>query len=170
MDRWTDEEFRRVAQNTRIKDRTLDACQDVLVGGMSGVDAADKHKMFPAQISRAIATLRGKQAELIADPALGTKSSAVSQMVAAETAKALLGQGFESRLAQPGQAYSGPLVIQAAGYLVQNVGRSGVLHDVANFRQIPPLKEDVTIAYGREGGMARVSAIQPLDKGPGVAR
>lgn len=170
MDRWTDEEFRRIAQNTRIKDRTLDACRDVLVQGMSGIDAAEKHKMFPAQISRAITTLRTKQAEIIAFPVVRKESAELNQLVAAETAKALLGQGFASRLAQPGQAYKGPLVIQAAGYLVQQVGRGGVLHDITSFEQIPPLKEEVTIAYGKEGGMAQVSAAEQIDNGAGIAR
>ena len=170
MDRWTDEEFRRVAPNTRIKDRTLDACKDVLVDGMSGIDAAQKHKMFPAQISRAITTLRGKQAEMIAFPVVRKESAELNQLVAAETAKALLGQGFESRVAQPGQTYKGPLVIQAAGYLVQNVGRGGVLHDVANFELIPALKEEVRISYGKDGGMAQVSPVLELDRGAGVAR
>ncbi|RWA45621.1 hypothetical protein AU476_00895 [Cupriavidus sp. UYMSc13B] len=171
MERWTEDEFRRVALNTRISKRTLDACKDVLVDGLSGVAAADKHKMFAPQISRAITTLREKQAEMMEFASVSKDADVMRQYVAAEVAKSLYGQHFQCALAQPGQAYEGPLVVQSTGYFVQKVGRNGVLHDMARFNNdLPPLQADLRIAYDKDGGLAKVSPVKVPDKGKGPER
>lgn len=167
MERWTEDEFRGVALNTRISKRTLEACKDVLVDGLSGVAAAERHKMFPPQISRAITTLREKQAEMMG---LASEADEVLQDMASEAAKTLYGQEFPCALAQPGQAYEGPLVIQTKGYLVQKVGRIGVLHNLARFNDMPPLYANLRIAYDKEGGLAKVEPVQTQEKGEGLER
>ena len=73
-------------------------------------------------------------------------------------------------LAQPGQLYEGPIIVQSKGYLVQKVGRTGVLHDLARFTTIPPLNENLQIAYALDGGMARVGAAPAPEKSKGPER
>lgn len=170
MERWTEDEFRRVALNTRISARTLVACKDVLVEGMSGIAAAEKHKMFAPQISRAITTLRDKQAKMFEFASVSKGADEMLQYMATEVAKALHGQDFQCALAQPGQAYEGPVVVQSKGYLVQKVGRLGVLHDLARFSALPPLHENLRIAYDNEGGLAKVEQVLTQVKGKGPAR
>lgn len=171
MERWTEDEFRRIALDTRISERTLDACRDVLVGGMLGVDAANKHKMFPSQISRALTTLREKHAEVIEISSVSKESDEMLQYVASEVAKALQGKDFQCVLAEAGQTYDGQVIAQSKGYLVQKVGRVGVLHDLARFSKLPPLNEDLRIAYGKAGGLAKVWALLPQqERGKGPER
>jgi len=171
MERWTEDEFRRVALNTRISKRTLDACKDVLVDGLSGVAAADKHKMFAPQISRAITTLREKQAEMMEFASVSKDADEMRQYVATEVARTLYGQDFQCALAQPGQAYEGPLVVQSTGYLVQKVGRIGILHDQVRFsNDPPPLHTDLRIAYDKNGGLAKIGPVQVQEKGKGPER
>ncbi len=169
MDRWTEDEFLGAARKTRISERTLEACKDVLVDGLPGVVAAEKHKMFPAQISRAIAILREKQAEM---NELACEADEVLQEMASEAAKALFGQQFPCALAQPGQTYEGPLVVQSKGYAVQKVGRLGVLHNLESFGNLPllPLRENVRIGYDKEGGLSLVQSVQIEEKGKGPER
>lgn len=168
---WTEDEFRRVALDTRISERTLDACKDVLIEGMTGADAADKHKMFASQISRAVATLRDKRAHMVEIASVGKGSDEMLQYVATQVAKALQGKDFQCVLAEPGQKYDGQVIAQSKGYLVQKVGRTGVLHDTARFNKLPPLNEDLRIAYGKAGGMAKVWLLVPAqEKGKGPAR
>lgn len=164
MDRWTENEFRRVAQTTRISSRTLEACKDVLVDGVPGTAAAEKHKMFPAHVSRALTTLRDKQAELMKFATVRKDSDEMLQYMASEVAKHIYGQDFESRLAQPGQTYEGPMVVQSKGYMVQKVGRSGVLHDIANFDRVPPLKQNLRIDYDTQGQLTKVALLDVSDK------
>ncbi|WP_394475160.1 hypothetical protein [Ralstonia mannitolilytica] len=170
MERWTEDEFRRIALDTRISERTLEACKDVLVGGMLGVDAANKHRMFPSQISRAITTLRDKKAEEMEISSVSKEADEMRQYVASEVARALQGKDFQCVLAQPGQLYEGPIIVQSKGYLVQKVGRTGVLHDLARFTTIPPLNENLQIAYALDGGMARVGAAPAPEKSKGPER
>ena len=56
MTKWSEAEFDRYAIGTKITERTLDACRDVLVNQVPGVEAARTRKLFPGQVSRAIAT------------------------------------------------------------------------------------------------------------------
>lgn len=165
MDRWSEDELRRVAAETRLSARTIDACRDVLVTGMSGVSVAEKHKMFPAQISRSLTTLRDKQADLNKAVGVGPASVGLEQYIASEVARALMGQDFECRLAQPGQSYEGPMLAQSKGFMVQKVGRSGILHPIAGFVQIPPMNTSLTVSYEKGGSMAQISLSQERSKG-----
>lgn len=51
---WTEDEFKRVAATTQLSSRTLAACHDVLVGGVSIGDAAARHGLITPQVSRGI--------------------------------------------------------------------------------------------------------------------
>ena len=168
MERWSEDELRRVASQTRVSERTLDACRDVLVEGMSGVAAAEKHKMFAAQISRALTTLRDKQTEMGNGVPVGKNSVNIDQYIATEVARALMGQEFECSVAQPGRTYEGTMLAQSKGYFVQKVGRTGVLHPIAAFEQVPAMHQPLTVAYDRDGGKAKVSVGQ--QQTPGLER
>lgn len=168
MERWTEEQLRQVASLTRVKERTLDACRDVLVEGMTGIAAAEKHKMFPAQISRALTSLRDKQAEMIEKVKDRNETLSLEQYIASEVGRALVGNDFHCNLAQPGRVYEGSLLAQSKGYLVQKVGRTGVLHAVNAFDKIPPLNQPLTVSYEQGNGKATVSMVQ--DKSQGIDR
>lgn len=168
MERWTEEELRQVASHTRVKERTLDACRDVLVEGMTGVAAAEKHKMFPAQISRALTTLRDKKSEMIEKVAVRKETQNLEQYIAIEVGRALVGQDFQCDLAQPGRVYEGSMLALSKGYLVQKVGRSGVLHAASAFDQIPPLNQPLTVIY--PPGQTKASVVLGIDKSQGIER
>lgn len=158
-----------MALNTRISQRVLDACKDVLVDGMSGVDAAEKHQIFASQISRALTTLRDKQAKVMESASVGKEADAMQQYIASEVARVLVGKDFQCTLAQPGQTYDGPFIGQTSVYAVQKVGRQGVLHDLARFSEHPPLQQNVRIAYDRAGSLS-VGPVPEREKGKGPER
>lgn len=58
---WTDDEFQQVAITTNLSIRTLSACRDVLVGGMSCTNSAELHKVLPLQISQGLKLFRNKK-------------------------------------------------------------------------------------------------------------
>lgn len=157
MERWTEEELRQVASNTRIAERTIDACRDVLVEGMTGVAAAEKHKMFPAQISRALTILRDKQSEMIEKVAVRKETLSLEQYIASEVGRALVGNDFQCNLAQAGRVYEGSMLAQSNGFFVQKVGRTGVLHATSSFVHVPPMNQLLTVSYDRADGKASVS-------------
>ncbi|MES2879208.1 MAG: hypothetical protein V4713_12360 [Pseudomonadota bacterium] len=152
---WTEAEFQRVAVNTRIADRTLVACRDVLVEGMSVTEAAAKHKTFISQISRANITLREKQQQMTevapAVPALDDKT-ATSRSAAMQAAKDICGQAFSVRDAVPGHTYEGQIVAKTQDFVIQKVGRSGVLYELNKFKSEPPLNADVIIKVSERQG------------------
>lgn len=153
--RWSEDEFRKVASETRITERTLNACRDVLVNGMTGVATAGKHKMFPAQISRALTTLREKQDEMGKSVVIGAVD--LEQYIASEVGRALVGPDFECDLAQGGRVYEGSILAQSKGFLVQKVGRGGVLHPISAFEQMPPMNQLLTITYDKNNGKATIA-------------
>lgn len=168
MERWTEDQLRQVASLTRVKERTLDACRDVLVEGMTGIAAAEKHKMFPAQISRALTTLRDKQAEMIEKVTVRNETLNLEQYIASEVGRALVGDDFQCNLAQPGRVYEGNMLALSKGYLVQKVGRTGVLHPVNAFERIPALNQPLTVSYEQANGKATVTEVQ--DRSQGIER
>lgn len=159
-----------MALNTRISDRILDACKDVLVEGMSGVDAAEKHQVFASQISRALTNLRDKHAKVMESASVSKDADVMQQYIATELARTLVGKDFQCALAQPGQTYDGPLVGQTAVYVVQKVGRQGVLHDLARFSVHPPLQQNLRIAYDKGSNQATVGPAPEQAKGKGAER
>ncbi len=56
---WTEDEFKRVAATTQLSSRTLAACHDALVCGVSIGDAAARHGLITPQVSRGLKILRG---------------------------------------------------------------------------------------------------------------
>lgn len=170
MERWTEDEFRRVANNTRISERTLDACKDVLVEGLTGVAAAEKHKMFTPQISRALSTLRDKQAKLMESASVSKDADQMQQYIATGVARSLMGKDVQCVLAQPGLSYDGPFIGGSQTYLIQKVGRQGVLHDLARFNEHPPLHEPLRIVYDKAGGLAKVGPVLTPQVGKGPER
>jgi hypothetical protein len=163
MARWTEDEFQRVAVTTRITPRTLAACKDVLVHGIPGSVAAERHKMFTSQLSRAMSTLKEKHTEVTAVVAVRDDAERLQQYTAVEVGKALFGRAFESKVAEAGQVYEGQIVAQTAAYLIQRVEGHGVLHDLARFASVPPLNVSLRISYPVQQGTARV---ERLEKGP----
>lgn len=157
MNPWTEAEFQRVAIRTRLSDRTLAACKEVLVDGISGIDAAAKHKTFPAQISRAIGVLREKQAGMLESAQALQSGEELLKLTAAQVAKNILGHDLFVKDAVPGQTYEGPVIVNTHGFAVQKVGRSGVLHDLGKLLNAPPINVSLSIAYPARGGKAVVT-------------
>lgn len=55
---WTEDEFLQVAITSQLTKRTLDACHDVLVGGISSSEAAIRHGVIQPQVSRGLKILQ----------------------------------------------------------------------------------------------------------------
>jgi hypothetical protein len=51
---WTEDEFHRVAGRTRLSNRTLEACWDVLINGDEARTVAMKRRIYPAQLIRGL--------------------------------------------------------------------------------------------------------------------
>ena len=157
---WTKSEFDHVASTTRLSDRTLDACRDVLVHGLSGVDAAEKNNILPAQISRGVSTLRERYIEYVAalekqQKAKDTLRAAVKSSVI-KYARDLAGEKLVVRDAAMGSEYEGEVLVKEEGFLVQKTGRSAVIHDLGNLVRVPNVGSYIVIAYPEKEGMGKV--------------
>lgn len=149
---WSDAEFQRVARHTRLAARTLEACHDVMVDGMSGADAARKHKLFHAQVSRSVRALHDRQEAMVNSAVeITIDNEALLKFTVLQIAKKMMGDKFEIVEASPGATYEGPIMNNSHGFLVQRVGRSGVLHDVGVFASPPPLNCPLLITYAKDG-------------------
>lgn len=171
---WTKDEFHRVAAKTELSKRTLAACLDVLVNGMTGGEAAALHDMKAPQISRGLGTLRERQQELKAEAELlmgeGELLKSKNKAYVSQLAKNIVGDGLTISDAEPGKVYEGRAIVDEHGLVVQQVGRVGVVHDHRNLESIPVLGSMLTIAYSKDGGRASVvngalSAEQSVGKG-----
>lgn len=165
MERWTEVELQRVSRETRIQQRTLDACRDVLVEGMTVSESAAKHQMFQPQISRALTKLRDTQAQI----GLRVDRENLLETVAVGVGKALLGPNSTIERAQPGRIYDGLVLAITDAFVVQQSGRSGVIHDKGSFErnQHPKQGEKVRISVALDG-FARVTRVPEQLNQPGV--
>jgi hypothetical protein len=156
MSLWTPEEFNRSAASTRLSDRTLVACQDVLVNGMSGVDAAERNNVLPAQISRGLATLREKREQYLST--LKDRQSAKDILKASviQYAREMAGENLVVKDAQPGLQYEGRAVVKLDGFLVQRNGRNATVHDLGKLDAVPRLDTYLVITYPETEGLAAV--------------
>lgn len=161
MSLWTESEFQRVALTTKLSERTLAACRDVLIEGASGIDAAATHKMFPAQISRAIGVLRDKQASMIESAKTMNEGAHLLKFTAAQAAKKIVGPGLAINDAELGKIYVGQVIVITHGFVVQKVGQSGVMHDLGNLEKMPPLNVSLTITYPKYSDKASVKETLP---------
>lgn len=156
---WTDADFQRVALSTKLSQRSVDACRSVLVDGLSGLEAAALHKMFPAQISRSLGTLRERRGEMVKSAEAFKDDAALLKFTAGQVAKSILGDALVVEDAQAGKQYEGPIVVNVHGFLVQKVGRIGIVHDLGNLDRLPSLNTPLTIVYPEETGKGMI--IQP---------
>lgn len=156
MSLWSEEEFKQAAISTRLSDRTLEACKDVLVNGLAGVAVAEKHKMLPAQISRGLKGLRDSHAELLEIAKLRRESVELLKSSVVKEIHTLVGKKISIMDAEPGQSYEGPCMINLHGYVVQKVGKQGIIHDVGKLSKIPDLNVRVSIEYPNDGKLALV--------------
>lgn len=170
MSHWTEEEFQRIASTTKLSARTLLGCHDVLVDGAAGVDAAALHGLFPAQISRGIAGLREKQAKLEEIEQIKLQAKEAGKPFAVEAARVAVGKDLTVEDAEIGWVYEGPVVAQVGGFLVQKVGRVGVVHDLGKLQLVPKLNVSVTIEYPHNGKLAVVSETKVQTERSGVER
>ena len=165
MSLWTDVEFQRIAMSTRLSERSIIACRAVLVDGMTGSEAAKEYKMFPAHISRTLATLKARQEEMVESAThLTTDTEALLKFTVLQIAKAMKGEGFIVQDASPGNIYDGPILLSSHGFVVQQVGRTGVRHDLGVLESVPQLNKRHLITYPSGDGPVRatVTEVNPL--------
>jgi hypothetical protein len=170
MDHWTEDEFRRAATGTRLSPRSIEACRDVLVEGMTGIAAAARHQMLPAQLSRALGTLRERQADFERLATGRAKSGEMEVFTASEVGRAIYGPGFQSSLPDPHTTYEGPVVGCTPVYLIQKVGRTGILHPLSRLGEVPAVHSNVRISYGDRLEPARVETTQQAARGAELGR
>ena len=162
---WNDTDFQRAANSTKLSDRTIEACRDVLVNGLSGIEAGDKHNVVPAQISRALKTIR--------DQAINTSDFVKNMIDSTDAMKAYAIS--EAKVEFPAlevvdikldKTYSGPIVMKTPGYVVQRDGRTLVAHDIGKLERSPSMSNELHITYPKDGGKAAVvDVVKDLDKG-----
>lgn len=168
---WTEEEFNRVAPNTRLSTRTLNACRAVLVDGRPGKEVSEDLKIVHPQISRGIRVLEKAAAELSeAAKIIGTTQETL-KAYAVQEARLSLGEGVAVRDAQPGGVYEGPPVLKTPGFLVQKVGRDAVIHDLGKLEYSPNMNAwRLEVIYPKDGRLASVAEKQPEQSRGGRGR
>jgi len=160
MNIWTKSEFQLVSKKTRLSSRTLAACEEVLIDGVAGIDAAAKHQIFPSSLSRALGVLNDKREALQNSILKQSSNENILRMTVGEMAKNLLGEDLPIKEAVSGQAYEGPVIVNAHGYVVQKVGRIGVIHDLRNLSGIPPRSIGLSISYEKTGTLGEISVVE----------
>ena len=156
MNLWSEEDFRRAALQTKIAERTLEACRDVLVEGVTPTDAAAKHHIFISAISRATGTLREKHDQMIESAATLAQSREVMKLTAIQVAQNIVGRPLTIKDAEAGKTYEGPIIANTQGYVVQSLGRTGVIYDLGQFQDQPPLGQYLRIVVPSQGGLLKV--------------
>ena len=159
MSLWTETELIRVARHTKLATRTLDACREFLIDGITGVEAADKYKIFPATLSRGVRTLEEKRVEMVKSASSNLSDVSLIKFATGMRAKELFGASLNIVDAQPGKTYQGEVVLIDQGFLVQKVGRNGVVHDVGALIAVPALNSRMLISYPKSIGLATVAQI-----------
>jgi len=156
MSSWTEDEFNQVSKLTQLSNRTLGACKDVLVNGLSGVEAAAKYSILPAQVSRGLKGLRERQEKFneIVEKRLIQKDILKSNVV--QKARSMLGAKLVVKDTEAGCTYVGPTVFKQDGFLLQRVGKTGIVHDLGKLTVVPKIDANWTIEYPRDGGLASV--------------
>lgn len=159
MSAWSDEEFQRVALSTKMAKRTLDACKEVLVNGRDGKDVADEKGMLPGQISRGIKLLRETQVEMVESVKKMRRSTESLRSYAIDSARALVRGNWGVKDAEPGNRYEGVCIMQTPGFMVQQVDRDLVVHDLGKIDTALVMMKELAIDYPADGGMARVEPV-----------
>lgn len=170
MSRWSEEDFLRVAHSTKLNARTLAACHEVLVGGVPGVEVAARLQIFPAQISRGVGILKSKHHEMIESAGALMVDKNLLKYTMVQIAKCMVGEKFSVSDAEVGRTYTGPIILNTHGFLVQKVGKHGVAHDLGQFDKIPPLNALLSITYPENGArpsFSDVSTDPSLDRRAG---
>lgn len=157
MTPWTLAELDRYAFGIKLSERSLAACKDVLVEGLSGVEAAARHKMFSAQISRSIGILEKNKARMLESAETLKDESALLKYTAAQVAKNMVGAGLKIEDAEPGNSYEGPIIVATHGFVVQKVGRGATMHDLGTLSRLPEPNTPVVITYPINGDKAIVT-------------
>lgn len=156
-ERWSDADFDRFAFGTKLAGRTLDACKEVLVDGVAGVDAASKYKLFPGQVSRAVGVLRSKREEMVESAQALQDETALLKFTAMQVAKKMEGPSLRISEPEPGKSYEGAIIVSTHGFAVQKIGRSAVVHDLGKLDGLPSSNVAVSITYPLNGEKAKVA-------------
>lgn len=153
---WPEAEFQRVAISTKLSERTLAACRDVLVHGVAGIDSASTHGLKSSAISRGLGVLRDRREEISKSAGVFLNEGLLLRFAAAEAAKQFAGDGLTIVDAHPGFKYEGKIVAATHGFAVQQQGRFGIMHDLGNLDRIPTINTLLTIDYPIDGSKASV--------------
>ena len=150
--------FERLAKETGLSKRSLDAARLVMVDGMRGVDVADQLGMTKQQVSRATKALYEVEQRLREAGVLETSETAViernlqaSYTLAVLRAREVAGEDTVLSAAEPGQTYSGPTVARTDMHVVQDAGRGAlVIHELAKLERVPTLGQSLSISYSED--------------------
>jgi hypothetical protein len=158
---WTNEDFVRISKTTGLSANTLKACHDVLVEGLRGAEAARKHQMFAAHVSRSVSLLVNKK-QLGDEAAKNTAAKNADDLVAAKfevgaAAKKLIGPGLTIVEAVTGNVYDGLIVATDGRFSVQHIGMFGIVHDNEKLDKPLTLNVYTTIKYSDDQQKAEVN-------------
>lgn len=156
---WSEADFLRAAHLTKLNERTLAACREVLVRGVPGVEVAARLQIFPAQISRGVGILKSKHHEMIESAGALVDEKNLLKYTMVQIAKCMMGEKFSVSDAEVGKTYTGPVILNTHGFLVQKVGKHGVAHDLGKFDKVPPLNTLLSISYPENGAHPNISDV-----------
>lgn len=159
----TEDDFQRLAHGTRLSPRTLAACKDVLVDGVTGVEAAARHKTGSVQVSRGIGVLREREKAMVAHAMELSNNGALLKYTAAKVAESMLGRELKVNEPQPGTLYEGPIIVSTHGFIVQKIGRDAVIHDAGRLESVPGRVGNQAIYYPVNGERATVKDLSMFD-------
>lgn len=179
---WTNTVFDKVAEQSNLGPRTLEACRRVLVEGEVQIDVGRDMGMLSAQISRGVSGLRQRLAKMgdLSVPGLEYNQAVGAHLVETETSRdfavrrvrEMEGVDMVVRDAQPGQLYVGKPLFKTPLHLVQiSSPGEAVIHDLAKLERVPnmnfPLLE---VNYPANGGLASVVEVAPGQERGGRGR
>lgn len=164
----TKEEFLKAVQLTKLADRTVAGCECVLVQGLSNVKAGEVVGVLPEQISRGLKLIRARHAELqTLQQEAENKLKEKKESIKADVVQAARGIAFENMTisdAEPGNEYTGRVILKDQGFLVQRMARHGIIHDLGKMSKVPKIDSFVSISYPAEKGLATVVAADEIEK------
>lgn len=157
---WSESDFQRVAKQTRLSERSLFACHQVLVHGVSSVLAAAEQQVFPSALSRAIGVMRDKHESMVEVANQLKEDNVLFKTTAIQVAKSIVGDNLGISDAVIGRVYEGRGISNINGYFVQKISpTTAVIHDISRLNVEPAMNALLSIAYPGYGKKAIVTNV-----------
>ncbi|WP_445267842.1 KfrB domain-containing protein [Trinickia mobilis] len=150
--------FDRLAKDTKMSPKSLEAARLVMVDGMRPGEAAAKLGLLLPQVSRSTKTLYEKERELresgqLASPETETveRNLNASYTLAVQRAREQAGEETVLSAAEPNKSYLGTAIARTDMHVVQDLGRGQlVIHELAKLQRVPVIGSMFDIKYSED--------------------